>query len=189
MPNFFSAFTNDVFRPLATLLIPGVIAISTWFIALLWQFPKLSDLVTRNHTESGFVLFLVTVFAGIVLEDLGARWEVQLDGWADERTKNEHSNNWARYLQTAFKSDPVGRRYARTLVLRLKFELGTAFGMVVAALGLIWLVTLGLGFRATLLLGLLCFVFAAWLLREAKDTHKVLSKTRAILVGDIRVIE
>jgi len=189
MPNFFSAFTNDAFRPLATLLIPGVIGISTWFVALMWQFPKLHDLVTQNHTESGFVLFLVTVFAGIVLEDIGARWEFQLDAWADERTKNEHGKNWVRYLQTAFKSDPVGRRYARTLVLRLKFELGTAFAMVCAALGLIWLATLGLGFWATSLLELLCFVFTVWPLKEAKDTHKVLSKTRAILLGDIRVVE
>lgn len=137
MPNFFSAFTNDVFRPLATLLIPGAIGVCTWFIALIWQFPAMNDLVKRNHGESGFVLLLATIFAGMVLEDFGARWEVQLDRWADARTDNEHSKNWWKYLQTAFKSDPIGRRYARTLVLRLKFELGTGFAMVSAGLGLI----------------------------------------------------
>jgi hypothetical protein len=189
MPNFFSAFTNDVFRPLATLLIPGAIAISTWFIALLWHFPKLNDLTSKNRVESGFILFLATVFAGMVLEDIGARWEVQLDRWADERTDNEHSRNWLAYLQTAFKADPVGRRYARALVLRLKFELGTAFAMVSAAIGLIWLVTLGFSLRATLLLELLCLTFTIWQLREAKDTHKVLSKTRAVLLGEIRIVD
>jgi len=189
MPNFFSAFTNDVFRPLATLLIPGAIGISTWFIALIWHFPKLGDLIARNHTESGFVIFLVMVFTGMVFEDIGARWEVLLDHWADERTSDEHSRNWVAYLQTAFKSDPVGRRYARTLVLRLKFELGTAFAMLSGALGLIWLAVLGLGYRTTILLEVLCLVFTGWLLAEAKDTHKVLSKTRAILLGDITVVE
>jgi hypothetical protein len=44
MPNLFSAFTTDVFRPLATLLIPGAIGISTWFIVLIWHFPALYDL-------------------------------------------------------------------------------------------------------------------------------------------------
>jgi hypothetical protein len=29
MPNFLSAFTSEVFRPLVTLLIPGAITIST----------------------------------------------------------------------------------------------------------------------------------------------------------------
>ena len=116
MPNFFSAFTTDVFRPLATLLIPGAIGISTWFVALPWHFPALRDLAARDHTDTGFVLLFVTVFAGMVLEDFGARWEVQLDHWADSRTANQHTKDWCFYLQTVFKSDPVGRRYARALV-------------------------------------------------------------------------
>lgn len=189
MPNFFSAFTNDVFRPLATLLIPGAIGVSTWFIALIWRFPTLNDLVRRNHGDSGFVLLLAAVFAGMVFEDFGARLEVRLDRWADGRTNDEHTRNWRRYLQTAFKSDPVGRRYARTLVLRLKFELGTAFAMISAVLGLIWLAVLGLSLSAVVWIGLLCLSFTAWGLAEAKETHKVLSKTRAALLEGVQVVE
>src|SRR5580692_12197042 len=106
MPNFFAAFTSDVFRPLATLLIPGAIAVSTWFIALLWECPTLERLASGNRTETGTILFLIMVFAGMVCEDLGARWEVLLDHWADLRTNKEHDRNWWRYLQTAFKADP-----------------------------------------------------------------------------------
>ena len=189
MPNIFSAFTNDVFRPLATLFIPGAIGISTWFIALIWHFPRLDDLVTRNHADAGVVLLLAAIFFGMVFEDLGARWEVQLDRWADVRTENEHTKNWWKYLQTSFKSEPIGRRYARTMVLRLKFELGTAFVMISAASGLVWLAVLGLGFSATFWLELLCVLCTVWLLKEAKDTHKVLSKTRTALLEGIRVIE
>jgi hypothetical protein len=109
MPNLFSAFTNDVFRPLATLLIPGAIGISTWFIALIWHFPALYDLVTRNRGDSGLLLLLAAIFSGMVFEDLGARWEVQLDNWADARTNNEHTKDWWQYLQTSFKSEPIGR--------------------------------------------------------------------------------
>ncbi len=188
MPNFFSAFTTDVFRPLATLLIPGVIGLTSWFLALVWKFPTLKDIVTRNHTDTGFVLLLLTVFAGLVFEDFGARWEVQLDRWADRRTNNEHTKNWLAYLQTSFKSDPIGRRYARALVLRLKFELGVAFAMTSAGLGLIWLAVLGLNYSFVLASGLLCLFFTLWGLVEARETHKVLSKTRAILLGEIRVV-
>jgi hypothetical protein len=188
VPNFFSAFTNDVFRPLATLLIPGAIGISTWFIALILHFPALRDLATRNHAESGFLLLFAAIFAGMVFEDFGARYEVLLDKWADERTDGGHSKNWNKYLQTAFEADPIGRRYARAKVLQLKFELGTAFGMVCCGLGLVWLVSLGLSACTALLLGLFCSAFVAWGLIEAKETHKVLSKTRAALLGEIRIV-
>jgi hypothetical protein len=188
MPNFFSAFTTDVFRPLATLLIPGAVGVSTWFIALVWQFPSLRDIVTRNHTETGFALLFATVFAGMVFEDLGARYEILLDWWADRRTSNEHTSNWWKYLQTAFKSEPIGRRYARTLVLRLKFELGVACAMISALLGIIWLAALGLSCSSVAACAFACLLFAAWGFAEARETHKVLSKTRAKILEHINIV-
>ncbi len=161
---------------------------STWFIALIWRFPILRGMVTRNHTETGFALLFVTIFAGMVFEDFGARYECLLDRWADGRTSNEHTNNWWKYLQTAFKSEPIGKRYARTLVLRLKFELGVACGMISAGLGIIWLALLGLGCGAVAVSALICLLFAAWGLAEAKETHKVLSKTRAKILEHVEVV-
>jgi hypothetical protein len=139
MPNFFSALTSEVFRPIATLLIPGAIGISTWFIALLWHFPDPRRRVTDNHAESSLVILLAMIFAGLVLEDFGARWETWLDNRADSCTEKLHSHQWYDYLRTAFRADPIGRRYLRGLVLRLKFELGIAFAMASAALGMVWL--------------------------------------------------
>ncbi|HJX00618.1 MAG TPA: hypothetical protein VJ453_10680 [Terriglobales bacterium] len=189
MLNFFSAFASDVFRPLATLLIPGAIGITTWFIALLWKFPELRRLVSANHTESGLALFIAMVFAGMVFDDFGARWEVLLDRWADQRTDGKHTTNWNSYLQIAFKSDPIGRRYARALVLRLKFELGVVFGMISALIGLSWLAWLGLGYWTVFVCSSLCVLFVGWALVEAAATHKVLSQTREALLGNIRIIE
>ena len=189
MPNFFSAFTTDVFRPLATLLIPGAIGMSTWLLGLIWQFPSLQGLVGRNHTETGFALLFAMVFAGMVLEDFGARWENQLDRWADKRTGGQHSRNWLGYLQTSFKSDPVGRRYARTLVLRLKFELGVGVAAISASLGLIWLAVLGLKGSVFCVSLLVCIAFSVWGLIESKETHKLLSKTRATILERVCVAE
>jgi hypothetical protein len=189
MPNFFSAFTTDVFRPLATLLIPGAIGVSTWFFALIWQFASLQEFVVRNHTETGFGLLLVMVFAGMVFEDFGARWENQLDRWADKRTEGQHTKNWLCYLQTSFKSDPVGRRYARALVLRLKFELGVGVASISAAMGLIWLATLGASCGILISSFGVCLLFSCWGLIEAKETHKLLSRTRATILEKVRVME
>src|ERR1700693_432386 len=74
MPIFFSAFTSEVFRPLVTLLIPGAIAISTWFVGLLWHFHDLRVLVFNNHAEVGMVLVLAMTFAGLALEIWGLAW-------------------------------------------------------------------------------------------------------------------
>jgi hypothetical protein len=189
MPNFFSAFSTDVFRPLATLLLPGAIGITTWVVAILWRFPAVKDLVSRNHTEVGFVFFLAMVFAGLVFEDFGARLEDRFDRWADQRTNGQHTENWNAYLQVAFKSDPIGRRYARTPVLRLKFELGVVFAMVSSGFGLIWLAALGLSCAAVLCCGVLRVAFIVSGFLEAVATHKLLSKSRAGLLGPIRVVE
>jgi hypothetical protein len=105
MPNFFSAFISEVFRPLVTLLIPGAIAISTWFVALLWHFHDLRTLVFNNHAEVGIVLVLAMTFAGLVLEDMGARVETLFDA-RRERQVGKQFDNWYAYLRTAFKADP-----------------------------------------------------------------------------------
>jgi hypothetical protein len=170
-------------------LLPGAIGITTWAIAILWRFTAVRNLVSGNHAETGFVFFLAMVFAGLVFEDFGARLEDRFDRWADRRTDGEHTKNWKAYLQIAFKSDPIGRRYARTLVLRLKFELGIVFAMVSAGLGLIWLKVLGLSFATALVCGVLCLAFTVWGFVEAVETHKLLSKTRAGLLGPIRIVE
>jgi hypothetical protein len=75
MPSFFSAFTSEVFRPLATLLIPGAIAVSTWLIAMMWHFVSLRQLASDNHAETSLVVFLAMTFAGLVLEDVGSHFE------------------------------------------------------------------------------------------------------------------
>jgi len=188
MPNFFSAFASEVFRPIVTLLIPGAIGISTWFIALLWSFPDLKDLVSKNHAEAGLVLLLAMIFAGLVLEDFGARWEKRLDDQANKQTDQLHLSQWYQYLRTAFRADPTGRGYLRALVLRLKFELGTAFAMVSAALGGIWLALVGLGWKAAMVTELVCIAFVMWSLWEACETHQLLAQTRAELLKGIKIV-
>lgn len=187
MPNFFSAFTSDVFRPLVTLLIPGSIAISTWFVGLLWRFHDLRTHVYNNHAEVGLLLVLAMTFAGFVLEDIGARIETWLDSRKDTKD-GKHLDNWYAYLRTAFLADPIGRRYVRNLVLRLKFEFGVAFAMVSAGAGLLWLWHLGLTCELVLVGELICIGFVAWGLFEGCSTHNTLATNRANLLKEIRVI-
>ncbi len=187
MPNFFSAFTTDVFRPIATILIPGAVAISTWFIGLVWHFGAIRDLAS-NHTETSLVLLLAMIFGGMVVEDVGSTYESQLDDLARNTTQGKHGEEWDRYLRLVFKDSPVGRRYLGTLVLRLKFELGIAFSMLSAALGLLWLLYLGLNEMTFVWMALVCMGFTMWGLSEARKTHELLAKTRHNLLKGIDVV-
>lgn len=187
MPNFFSAFSSEVFRPLVTLLIPGAIAISSWVVVLLWQFVDLRKLVYGNHAETGLVLFLAMTFAGLVCEDFGAHVETKFDEMRDEKDK-KHLDNWFLYLRTAFKADPIGRRYLRTLVLRLKFELGVGFGALSAALGILWLWHLGLNGSSAVTGEVLCGLSAFYGFYEGWSTHDALAINRENLLGEIRIV-
>lgn len=187
--NLLSAFQSEVFRPLVTLLIPGAFAISSWVVALVWKFPALQGLISRNHTETAWILFLIITATGIIIEDWGARVESALDKRANKQTQGKHSENWYAYLRTAFVADPIGRGYTRSLVIRLKFELGIFFSSLATAGGLVWLLCLGMNSAAAISLICLCLLLAAWELKEATDTHGVLAINRAELLKDIRIIQ
>src|SRR6516164_8132654 len=124
--NLFAAFQSEVFRPLVTLLIPGAFGISSWTIVLLWKYPHLKGLAFAYPIETAVILFFVIPAAGMLIEDLGARFETYRDGKLDKKSNGEHTRLWDDYLRTAYGKDnePIGRGYIRTVVLRLKFELG-----------------------------------------------------------------
>jgi hypothetical protein len=63
MKELFSSLSATVFYPLVSLVLPGLTAISAWFVFFA-QRPSLDGLVTRNHTETAFVLMLLAIFVG-----------------------------------------------------------------------------------------------------------------------------
>ncbi len=191
MKELFAAFNTDFFRALTTLIIPGALAASTWAIQLILTFAPLKNLVKDNHVESAFVLFIAVVFIGLVIEDIGARIESFLDSRANDQTQGKHTKEWYAYLRTAFVCEPIGRRYIRTLVTRLKFELGTAVGILIADTGLVVLWVGGFSScRLSLILLLLSLSVAAYLgFLEAPASHRLLAKARSEMLDEIRVVK
>lgn len=191
MKELFAAFNTDFFRALTTLIIPGSIAASTWSVQLVLSFATFRRLVSQNHVEASLVLFLTIVFIGLVIEDIGARIEDRMDKRAIESTKGKHKQDWYAYLRTAFVCEPIGRRYIRTLVTRLKFELGTAVGILIADVGLVVLWVEGFAsWRFSLVVLLVSLMIAAYLgLWEAPASHQLLSTARSEMLEEIRIIK
>jgi hypothetical protein len=185
MKEIFSAFGSEVFRPLATIVIPGAMALSTWFIVLLQRFPLIRRLVEANHTETSLILAFASIASGLLVEDIGSRIESR---WLDKQLAKKpefsrHAHDWYQYLRLTFSIEPVGQRYLRTILLRFKFEVGTAVALVISSTGLFWT---GLESRWALLWLSLCVAIALGLLFEARCSHELLSKVRhEILEGAI----
>lgn len=185
MKEIFSAFGSEVFRPLATIVIPGAMAISAWFVVLLQRFPSFRNLAEANHTETALLLALASIASGLLVEDIGSRIESR---WFDKKLVKQpdfthHDDEWDQYLRLTFGIEPVGQRYLRTILLRFKFEVGTAIALLLACPGL-FLTTIVVWW--TLLWFSVCVALAWVLLFEAQCSHQLLSEVRhEILKGAI----
>lgn len=182
MKELFSAFSAAVFYPLVALVLPGLTALSGWYIYLAQQAP-MRELVSRNHSETAFMLMLLAVFTRTVIDDVGMRIEsVWLDSKREQRTSGQHSEEWWGYLRKAFAIEPSGRRHLRRLVARLKFELGVPLGFAITVPAL-WLDP-AINSRLALVTATLGLCVSLYLLFEASATHEVLGKLRHELLKD-----
>lgn len=176
MKEFTATFHSEVFRPVVSLVVPGFFAVTTISIAVWQRFPIVPLLVDAHPATAGVILFLVILTAGLILEDLGARLEPRFD---DRLCKVEgyerHIEEWYDYLRLAFEREPVGHRYLRSLVLRLKFELGMTFASFPFAFG-------GFFVKASLYWHVFLFVIPliafCYFWSEAKNSNKELSNVR-----------
>ena len=180
MKELTATFQSEVFRPIVTLVIPGFYASATLSVASLQRFVKLRELIDSYPSASATVFLLGVITLGLILEEIGARIELYFDECLSKSPSFErHFDEWYEYLRLAFVAEPVGHRYLRTLVLRLKFELGMTVATVPFAAGAmflkapwIWRIVICAG---ALLLGTyLCF--------EAKHSDKGLSEVRRELL-------
>jgi hypothetical protein len=183
MKELFSAFGSAVFFQLVSLVLPGLTAMSAWFILML-RSAQVREIIGRNHTETAFVLMLVSIFAGTVIDDIGMRIESRwLDHQRDARTKGLHFEEWWAYLRKPFETEPSGRRHLRNLVARLKFELGVPVALVLTLPG-VWLNETIRYWPAVLTTaGAVCL--CVYLLLEAGATHEVLGALRHELLKEV----
>lgn len=182
MKELFSAFGAAVFYPLVSLVLPGLTALSAWFVYFT-RWPGFKSLVSRNHTETAFALMLLAIFVGTVIDDVGMRIEsTWLDQKREKRTSGRHSAEWWAYLRKPFEVEPSGRRHLRKLVARLKFELGVPIGLALA-IPAIWLNPIMLYRWAFLASGIALCLFS-YLFLEAAATHEVLGNLRHELLKE-----
>ena len=174
-----SAFKSELFRPLATVIAPGTVAVTPWALTFLAHNHAVVTYAEKYVGASAFFFIVLTTIAGFLLENIGARIEKLWDSILS-KSKDNHNELWNEYLRLKTKDEIVGQRYLRTIVTRMKFELAIAPALFVCVAGLF---ALNIERQYWTVGGLLAVVFpliaiAVYLLFESFTSAKTCARAR-----------
>ena len=179
------AAKSEVLRPLATVFVPGMLAVSPYVIVAQHYVPRV--LTFWHDHDAAFTAIIVACMlaAGLLLEDLGALLESQLIDPRLEHKDPDHIAVWRQYLQLRIKDEYVGQRYLRTIVTRLKFELAMLPAIISLWLGLLWVQCIHSVWttRSFFVLSGFLASIGLYLFIEARLSAGLLSSTRKLLVS------
>jgi hypothetical protein len=180
-----STFKSEVYRPIVTVLIPGATALAPYLFILNHKYSGISAFAEKYTAISSVIILLLSIVAGFILENIGARIESNL--WDNMQSDNNtHKEEWYKYLRTAFLHEPVGQRYLRTVTLRMKFELSFGVSIIPVCLGFLWLYNIGLIDCSVLIYsGLSLAALFFYLMCESYSSSKVLSSLRKELLSGV----
>jgi len=165
-------------RSLLVTLVPGVIAISPWVLALL-QYSDVTFGLDKYPAIGYALLFAAATVAGLLCEGVTSFAEAR---WDKEREcEYRVQENWTTYLASTFPNEPVGYRYLARRAVTLYFELA----MMCASPSFV----IGVGVLAAFrfpeyerLITYLAIAFAlvavAYFRFQARVTHELLCRTR-----------
>jgi hypothetical protein len=125
-------------RVLIQLVTPGLL---TSFPFMLLFFNARPDVANFFLQDSKGLLVtavaLVGLVMGIILENIGSRIEVNIyDNFLSLR-KKDYFETWEKFLMIQYKGqEPIGHRYLRNILFRMKFELSAGVGLIIMTVGL-----------------------------------------------------
>lgn len=171
------------------ILIPGMLAVTPFLFLLLDTLPPLKLYLINNQTVLITTFTLLGVAAGMIVDNIGGRFEVHV---IDKSLKDKFpffESDWAKFLCITYEHEPVGHRYLRNMLFRMKFELSTGIALILMAIGsAIIACRFGLfanSFWSTIFCLIMQLLISSYLLFiEAKSSAKILAKTRMMLVDE-----
>lgn len=178
-----SSVRTDSLPAIATLVLPGAVALSPWLYLLFTFFPSVLLGALDHQAIAVATILLSTLLAGLAVESAGSYVEVY---WIDRQSDDAEARriNWNAYLRmkASANDECIGHRYIRRTLISFKFELNMFVALFPAWFGVAFLGfyrLIGSFTMETLisiaLLMWLCFV-------AARDSAEVLASVRATLV-------
>lgn len=178
-----SALKNELFRPLAAVVMPGILAIAPFVVVLCNGIEEV--FFFYEDQPSWFLAAVIsagTTF-GLLLENVGSSIERGIDRCMDLEYLHGSDQVWSAYLACG-TVDNNGRRFLGATVTRLKFLNSLMPALVVFGLGILslqcqvapwtWKAVAFFGAGLTLLL--------LWLFRMSTELSEIASNTRYYLL-------
>lgn len=170
------AVPTTVTRSVLTILVPGLIAVAPWLLALV-QHTQATFGFDSYPTLAHLMLFASVIVAGSIFEGVGSLFEVCWDKKLCSEMDVE--GDWYAYLAT--KESLVGHRYISRLVTTLYFELSMMLSVPTFVAGASVLAILrfsSLTWWSLILSAVIAALVAYYFYWQASTTHRVLCITR-----------
>ena len=132
--DFIAPLKNEIYRPIVTIIIPGIAALAPFAYLLAVNYPVLAQAANGYPTLAAVLSFLAVNAAGLILEDLGSWIEKSIFD-RSHSNKKKMREDWYDYLRLQYDKEPIAMDYIRSIVLRFKFELSFAIALVFAEIG------------------------------------------------------
>lgn len=179
-----SAINLTFDKLLITVLAPGLVAI---FPYILIFFGFNDNLLVHFEGQTSLLVALISILSlmsGLIIENLGSVIEKHVYDKINAPT----DDIWNSFLKLTYEREPVGHRYLRNILMRMKFELGLGVGLIFMSIGLMiynyhfsFVASQG---NALLFLFVMPALLSIYLLREGLSSSTVLHKTRMLLVEE-----
>ncbi len=146
------------------------------------------DFLFKNIAHFSTILTILSIITGLLIENIGSRIEVSIYDKKNRKEDPDYIKTWGKFLLIKYEgSEPIGQRYLRNILLRMKFELSFALALIIMAIGLVFLdieQTIFVSYYAKFF-GFYFFplIFSFYLFCEGYSSSKVLAETRKKLVG------
>jgi hypothetical protein len=125
-------------RILIQLVTPGLLASFPFILLFFNARPDVAEFFLQD--SKGLLvtsIALVALIMGIILENLGSRIEVNIYDNLLSLRRKEYLETWEKFLMIQYQGqEPIGHRYLRNILFRMKFELSAGVGLIIMTAGL-----------------------------------------------------
>jgi hypothetical protein len=175
-------------RVLIQLIIPGMVTLFPYLIIYFIYFPSNKDIILKYPSLFITPIVILSLIIGIFLENIGSIIEVNYYDKKNAKKYKNYTKTWEKFLMLNYNGkEPIGHRYIRNILIRMKFELSFGLSLIPFSVGLIiidsHLVIFNSYLYKILCLILIPLIVSSYLIfKEAYSSSKVLALTRKSLV-------
>lgn len=179
----FLAFKDEVFRPIAAVVLPGLLATSPFLIIACNAIVELRTFYLLQPLWFFAGMIGLGTIVGMLIEYLGSSIERGIDRCIDLEYLHGYDKVWMLYL-SGDHSDTNGRRFLSVTVTRIKFINSLMPALVIFSVGIIT-IHIQTGKWSHTSITVFCLVmtlFLAWMFRTSTEMSEVASNTRYCLL-------